>query len=146
MKRFIAGVLTLFLVTFGAMVGTATAGTGTIAKVTIPFEFSVGDRTYPAGRYSLTELRQHVIALYDDRGRNVAMVLAYDVQPTTEVSAVSQLKFEVVDGRRVLAEVWTEGDSTGLALPLKEVARSKQQVSSANVSHDESHDKTAQAN
>jgi hypothetical protein len=140
-KRFIAGVLTLFLVTFGAMVGKATAGTGTIAKVTIPFEFSIGDRTYPAGKYSLTEVRQHVLALYDARGRNVAMVLAYDVQPTTEVSNISELKFDVLDGRHVLAEVWTEGDSTGLALPLKEVAPTTQ-MSSAKVAGD----KTAQAN
>lgn len=135
MKRYIGNILTLLVITVGCTVGTAVAASGTIAKVSIPFEFSVGNRTYPAGNYSLEEIRQHVIAIYDGEGRNVGMVLAYDVRPTLENATGSELKFEVVDGRRMLAEVWTEGEQTGLALPLKRIAPT-QQASSTTLKGD----------
>lgn len=145
MKQSIASVLTVFLFALVGLVGTASAAPGTIVKVDIPFEFSVGNKAYPAGHYSLAEIRQHIIALYDDSGRNIAMVLAYDVQPSLEGPAGSELKFDVVDGRRVLAEVWTGGESTGLAFPVKQVAPT-QQASSGMSRHDASQGKSTQSN
>lgn len=144
MKRYIVSVLTLFVITVGCTVGTAVAASSTIAKVNIPFEFSVGNHTYPAGKYSLKEIRQHVIEITDGDGRAVAMVLAYDVRPTLESVTGSELKFEVIDGRRMLAEVWTEGEQTGLALPLKRVAPTQQ--ASSTLKGNGSHSETAQSN
>lgn len=135
MKRSIA-VLALLIITVGCTVGTAAAATGTIAKATIPFEFSVGDRTYPAGNYSLAELRPNLIALYDENGRNVSLVLA-SVETTLEPPADSKLKFELVNGRHVLTEVWTAGETTGSVFAVKGSKALAPEPSSA-VSRDDS--------
>jgi hypothetical protein len=118
MKRYITTILTLLVITVGCTLGTAAAATGTIAKASIPFEFSVGDRTYPAGNYSLAELSQNLIALYDQSGHNVGLALA-SVETTFEPPADSKLKFELVNGRHVLVEIWTAGESSGSVFAVK---------------------------
>ena len=118
MKRYITTVLTLLVITVGCAVGTAAAATGTIAKANIPFEFSVGNRTYPAGNYSLAQPSQNLIALYDENGRNVGLVIA-PVETTFQPPTDSKLKFELVNGRHVLTEVWTAGETTGSVFMVK---------------------------
>lgn len=145
MKRSVASVLTMLLMTLVGMAGTATAASGTIAKVNIPFEFSVGDQTYPAGEYSLTQFRPDLVAIYDAQGRNVGVVLSY-VRTNLEPPAESKMKFEVVDGHYELAEVVTAGESTGAVFAVKGIKRRIQQASSAKVRRDESRDKATQAN
>ena len=147
MNRFVASVLTMLLITFIGMAGTGTASaaTGTIVKVNIPFEFSVGDRTFPAGEYSLTEFRPDLIALYDSRGHNVDIALAY-VQTNFEPSADTKVKFEVVGSRHVLSEVWTAGESTGAVFAVKGVTSRTQQMSSTVLRSDGASRKVGQAN
>lgn len=118
MKRYITTILALLVITVGCAVGTAAAATGTIAKASIPFEFSIGSRTYPSGNYSLAELSQNMIVLYDERGHNVGLVLA-SVETTLDPPSESKLKFEMVNGRRVLTEVWTAGEATGAIFRVK---------------------------
>ena len=43
-----------------------------IVKASIPFEFNVGDRTMPAGQYSLVQLQQHSVQLRDAGGKAIA--------------------------------------------------------------------------
>jgi hypothetical protein len=111
-------VLALLVITVGCTVGTAAAATGTIAKANIPFEFSIGDRTYQAGNYSLAQLNQNLVALYDGNGHNVGLVLA-SVETTFQPPTDPKLKFALVNGRHVLTEVWTAGESTGFVFAVK---------------------------
>lgn len=145
MKRFAASVLTMLLSTFIGMTGPASAATGTFVKVNIPFEFSVGDRTFPAGEYSLTQLRPDIIALYDSRGHNVDIALAY-VKTNLEPPTDTKVKFEVVGGRHMLAEMCTAGESTGAVFAVKRVSSRTQQLSSTTLQADGASRKTGQAN
>jgi len=81
-------------------------------KVTIPFEFTVGNTTLAAGQYSLVEPLQHFIQLRDARGRFVASMLTNAVESSTAPGS-SVLKFNVLGGKHVLAEVWEEGNQVG---------------------------------
>ena len=115
MKRHTSSVLTVLVIMIGCM-GTASAAT--IAKANVPFEFSIGERTYSAGTYSLVELKDDLIALYDDRGQNVGMVLAM-VERNFEPPTESKMKFELINGRHVLTEVWTADQPTGFIFAVK---------------------------
>jgi hypothetical protein len=121
----------MLLITFIGMAGTGTASaeTGTPMKVNIPFEFSVGDRTFPAGEYSLTKFRPDIIAFYDARGHNVGIALAH-AQTNFEPPTDTKVKFEVVGGRHMLSEVWTAGESTGAVFAVKGATSRTQQMSS----------------
>jgi len=115
MKRHTSSVLTVLVIIVGC-VGTATAGT--LAKANVPFEFTAGERSYSAGTYSLVEMRDDLLALYDDRGQNVGMMLTI-VERNFEPPTESKMKFEVVNGRHVLTEVWTAGQPTGYIFAVK---------------------------
>ncbi len=145
MKRFVTSLLTMLLITFIGMTGTASAASGTIVKVNIPFEFSVGDRTFPAGEYSLTEFRPNIIALYDSRGHNVDITLAY-VQTNLEPPTDTKVKFEVVGGRHMLSEVWTAGESTGAVFTVKGSSSRVQHLSTTMLRDDGASRKVGQAN
>ena len=115
MKRHTSSMLTALVIIVGC-VGSASAGT--IAKADVPFEFSIGDRTYAAGSYSLVALKDDLIALYDERGKNLGMVLTM-VERNLEPPAESKMKFEVINGRHVLTEVWTAGSPTGYVFAVR---------------------------
>jgi hypothetical protein len=86
-----------------------------VIKVNIPFEFNVGDKTFPAGSYSLIEPAQHYLVLRDDRGRTIASAFTTEVDVSETVSN-PKLRFSSVDGVHVLAEVWQAGDPAGQRL------------------------------
>ncbi|HTR27140.1 MAG TPA: hypothetical protein VMI10_24420 [Terriglobales bacterium] len=132
MKRHTTSVLTVLVIIVGCM-GTASAGT--VAKADVPFEFSIGDRTYSAGTYSLVALKDDLLALYDERGQNVGMMLTMkerNFEPPTE----SKMKFELINGRHVLTEVWTAGQPTGYMFAVKGATTAAAAVSSGGGSQD----------
>ena len=84
-------------------------------KAHIPFEFTVGNKTFPAGDYSITQPTQRVLAVRDDRGHMIATVFVHDVESRGPMSTL--LRFKLVDGQYSLAEVWSQdGSSTGQQL------------------------------
>ena len=105
--------LLLFVVYLGTI---AYAQTSTsVIKVNIPFEFSVGNRTFPAGNYSLTQPMQHYLELRDERGRTVASAFTSEVDVPGPVSN-PKLRFSTAGGLHVLSEVWQAGDPAGQRL------------------------------
>jgi len=118
MKQLIGRMLMSFVGIAGLLLpGVAQAqSTLPVIKVDVPFEFTVGKTTLPAGQYSLVEPVQHYIQLRDARGRFVASMLTNGVESSTAPEA-SVLRFYVSGGRHVLAEVWEEGNQLGEQLP-----------------------------
>jgi len=56
MKQLIARTLTSLLLAVGFLAGIANGqATSWVVKVNIPFEFNVGNKTFPAGSYSLAQ-------------------------------------------------------------------------------------------
>jgi hypothetical protein len=87
-----------------------------IIKANIPFEFSVGERVFPAGSYSLISTAPVFLDLRDANGRIVVRVLTNSVE-TRQVPASPVLEFYNEGGRHSLAQVWQENQSIGQELP-----------------------------
>jgi hypothetical protein len=116
MKQLIGRTLASVLLIVMSVAGWAHGQVTTwLIKVNIPFEFNVGDKTFPAGDYSLVQPLQHFLVLRDSRGQNVATVFTSGIDsPTAPVS--SKLRFESVGGQHILAEVWQQQDPSGQRL------------------------------
>ena len=115
MKQIIARTLTsLVFLVMGLPIVTQAQSTQVI-KVTIPFEFNFGDRTFPAGEYSLVQPMQHLLVLRDSRGHYIAQTFTGGVESLTPADA-TKLKFSNSDSQHVLTEVWQKSDSSGQRL------------------------------
>ena len=114
MKYLIARTLTsLMLVVVGLMA--AQAQSTSVITVNVPFEFNFGDRTFPAGEYSLVQPIQHLLVLRDSRGHYIARAFTGGIESLTPAEA-TKLKFSNSDGQHVLTEVWQKLDSSGQRL------------------------------
>lgn len=80
----------------------------------VPFDFSVRDQQFEAGKYVL--LRENgFLHIRDEQGKIVATVLTNPVvMPTAPLA--SKLLFYEYHGRHLLTRIQWEGDSTGLEL------------------------------
>ncbi len=113
------------------LLGVLTLGSGAhaqrferVIKTSIPFEFAVGNRIFPAGDYSLVSTPPALLELRDSHGRTLVKVLTNSAE-TRDTPAAPTLRFERRDGRYSLAQVWQEHDSVGQELqPLETRAHS----------------------
>jgi len=105
--------LLLFVVFLGATTFGQTATS--VIKVNIPFEFTVGEKIFPAGDYSLTQPIQHFLVLRDARGKTVASAFTSGVDVDTPV-ATPTLRFESIGDLHVLTELWQEQGPAGQRL------------------------------
>jgi hypothetical protein len=116
MKQLIARTLASVLLIVVSVAGMAHGQVTTwVIKVNIPFEFNVGDKTFPAGDYSLVRPLQHFLVLRDARGQNVATVFTSGIDSST-APVSSKLRFESAGGQHILAEVWQQQDPSGQRL------------------------------
>jgi len=116
MKQLITRTLTSLMLVVVWLAATAQAqSTPLVIKVKIPFEFSIGDRSFPAGDYSLVQPLQHLLALRDARGQTIASALTSGIE-SFEAPAISKLRFNSVGGQYVLSEVWQQDSHLGQKL------------------------------
>ena len=114
--KLIGRTLTSLLLPVVYLAGTAYGQVTTwVVKVNIPFEFTVGAKTFAPGDYSLIEPLQHLLVLRDARGRTVASAFTHDVDASATLASPT-LRFASVDGRRVLTELWQERYPSGQRL------------------------------
>jgi hypothetical protein len=76
-------------------------------KADVPFEFSVGKKTLPAGEYLVTEIANHTLALRNGSNWETTVVMAGPVSSLTE--STPKLKFQFEDGHAALSEVLSNG-------------------------------------
>jgi len=114
MKQPMARILTSLLILVMCVAGSAFAQSAVI-KVNIPFEFSLGDKTFQPGDYSLVQPLQHFLVLRDARGQTIASTFATGVE-LSSAPATSKLTFRSVSGQYFLTEVWQQNDTAGLQL------------------------------
>ena len=105
--------LFLFVVYLGGMAYAQNAPS--VITVKVPFEFSVGDKTFPAGDYSLVQPMQRFLVLRDARGQSVASAFTSGIDVSGSVTAPT-LRFASVDGRHILTELWQAQDPAGQRL------------------------------
>lgn len=96
------------------------AQTSNVQTANIPFEFSIGGKTFPAGHYSVTRLNPQsdkaALLIKSMDGRTSKIVLTTPVQ-ANRAQEKAKLVFSRYADQYFLSEVWTPADSTGLELP-----------------------------
>ena len=102
---------------------------------TIPFAFSVGKVTLPAGKYTVAVLNptsdRKILQIRSTDGRASAMVITTDI--TGNMSENAQLVFHRYGDRYFFAQAQMTGDSTSLAA-VKSRSEQKQAVATATKS------------
>ncbi len=88
---------------------------GEVLKVKIPFNFSAGTQTFPAGEYSLKPLLPHTMSLRNQAGQVLTSIGTRSVE-STEVPKSVKLVFTGYDGHYFLAQIWKAGDNIGQEL------------------------------
>jgi hypothetical protein len=98
---------------------------GDVLKVKVPFSFSVGTGTFPAGEYSLKPLLPHTMLLRNQRGQVLTSIGTNSIE-STDVQRSVKLVFNGYDGHYFLAQIWKEGDNIG-----KELTKSPAEIEMA---------------
>jgi hypothetical protein len=81
-------------------------------KSNIPFDFVVGNESFPAGRYSIVLIAPVLLQLRDSEGHILAHVLTHSVESLSKPSS-PKLRFDNVNGQPVLTQVWEADDFIG---------------------------------
>ena len=82
----------------------------------IPFEFTAGNTSFPAGQYEFVRTGPYVVVIRDANGRSQFITASAAIRPSW-LSEKSTVKFEVVDGRHVLVQIWNDLAGTGNDFP-----------------------------
>ena len=118
MKRYFYITLTIVILA-GALATSVQAQSGSSQRIVanIPFTFSVGKTSLPAGRYTITVLNptsdRRILQIRSTNGRSSAMTVTTGV--IGNVSENSKLVFERDGDRYYFAQAQMAGDSTSLA-------------------------------
>ncbi len=92
-------------------------GNTLIRKVEIPFDFSVRNKTFPAGVYSVSRVTQdkRVLLLSSEDGREAIRISTYPVQ-AKETPDIGKLNFRRYGETYFLFQIWESDDIEGRQL------------------------------
>ena len=110
MKRITA----IALLAFAGVIGTGKALAEDQLSVRMPFDFTVGSKTLPAGRYSITRESETLIAIRKHNSRDG--ILSMTSQEPNQ-SAKNVLVFDRYNGHYFLREILCETGKMNLGLP-----------------------------
>ena len=82
----------------------------------IPFEFTAGNISFPAGQYEFIRTGAEFYMVRDADGRAQFIMAGAPTQPN-ELPEKSTLRFNTVDGRHVLTQIWNDRASNGNDFP-----------------------------
>ena len=80
-------------------------------EVNIPFEFSAGKTTLPAGIYTVKRLSGNNVTLRSENGRSTAILNAPVTNNSTDPNAVERLVFERYGDQYALSQIWLTADT-----------------------------------
>lgn len=107
----------LFAILLVTVVASAQGQTlGSRVRVNIPFDFSIGEKKLPSGKYSVGRARQNaddvVISVEDERGRAKALRTSMPVQ-IRDTTGKAKLVFHRYGDQYFLYQIWPAGATTG---------------------------------
>jgi hypothetical protein len=82
---------------------------------TIPFEFMIGNRSLPAGRYTFLRTGANVFLVRNADGHDLLTIITGSIQ-ANEPPAKTKLRFANVDGHHMLVQIWKEQEAIGSEL------------------------------
>ena len=99
----IVAILGIFL---GLAVASVHAQAPSKVEVNIPFEFSAGKTTLPAGVYSIKRLSGNNVTLRSENGKSSVILNAPVTHNSTDPNAVERLVFERYGDQFALSQIW----------------------------------------
>jgi YD repeat-containing protein len=118
MKRITAKITSLMvIVLLWVAAGYAQYAPRLILKVDVPFEFSMGKKTFPAGSYQVVRIAPYMLALHDSKNGFLASVVTAPVV-SRKARFTPTLQFEFDGEHHVLSQVWPGSGTTGYELPV----------------------------
>jgi len=119
-RKMVLGLFVLLAIGMGqAQIG------GDVIKVEIPFQFSVGAKTFSAGEYSLKPLLPGTVLLRDQAGQRLTSIGTNSIE-SLQAPRTVKLVFNGYAGQYFLTQIWNAGDSIG-----REVIKSPTEVEMA---------------
>jgi hypothetical protein len=109
MTSILAGLLLSVL--FGVASANAQSGRQTVTA-NIPFEFSVGNISFPAGQYKFVHTETYIYEVRNANGRTQVVAAGSSIEDS-KLTKKSRLRFANVDGRHVLVQIWDGYAGTG---------------------------------
>ena len=132
MKKFFNIPLMIIMIA-GVVAVSAQSSSAQRVIANIPFAFSVGKTTLPAGKYTITVLNptsdRKILQIRSLTGRASAIVLTTTI--SGQVSDDAKLVFERYGDRYVFAQAQMAGDETTLAAVRRRTDRGDKQVAKA---------------
>ena len=80
-------------------------------KVNIPFEFSAGKTTLPAGVYSIKRLSGNTVTLRSEDGKASVILNAPVTHNSSDPNAVERIVFDKYGDQFALAQIWLTADT-----------------------------------
>jgi len=108
----------LAVAAFIVMLGASSAkASSPMLREDIPFDFTVGNATLPAGTYTVTEATPGLLLIRNEKpGTDAAFVLVNSVE-TTKPQDSAKLMFHRYGNSYFLNQVWTNGAISGYSIP-----------------------------
>ena len=96
---------------FGFAVMSAHAQAPSKVNVNIPFEFSAGKTTLPAGVYSIKRMSGNNVTLRSEDGKSSVILNAPVTNSSSDPNAVERLVFEKYGDQVALSQIWLTADT-----------------------------------
>jgi hypothetical protein len=117
MKKRVSGILTMFSLLLVVTAASVHAQSNR-SNITIPFSFNVGEKTFPAGEYTVEPNKRDsrtVWLLQSSKGHN-SILFTTNAVWIREPNEETKLIFNNYDGQYFLSQIWTAGENSGREL------------------------------
>jgi hypothetical protein len=133
-----------FLALTALFMATAAHAQQTNVKATVPFDFVVGNRAYPAGEYSVKTIGdgEKILRIDNAQSGKAEMVLS-NTCAQLKPSDMTELVFHRVGGNYFLYQIWNAGNTQGREFPMSrteiQISQNRENpelvIVAANISH-----------
>jgi len=98
--------------------GTAAHAQQTLIHTTVPFNFMVGDKLYPAGDYAIekTAVASSVLLVYNRDRQDPILIAPHRCSTGGAVNEKPKLVFDQMSGTYFLRQIWIANDTSGFEL------------------------------
>jgi hypothetical protein len=101
---------------FSAAAAQAQSSGGQKMTATIPFDFTAGTTSFPAGTYDFIRSGNGLYTIRNAEGYSQMILSSATVEPNF-IPEKSNLKFVAVEGRHVLVQIWSDVAAIGNEFP-----------------------------
>jgi len=125
MKRQVFGTLTMLTLLLAVLTISVSAQSERSKITNIPFDFTVGEKTLPAGEYTIEPNRRDSLNVWllQSRDGHLSALFATGSVRASETQEKCKFVFHKYGDQYFLSQIWTIGGNSGRELPMPRVER-----------------------